>query len=837
MKISLKWLQDYVDISNELTPSELSRLFTLHTAEVEGFEDLAASLEKVVMGQIVTIHPHPNADKLRVTTVDVGSAHKGHAHIVCGASNIFEGQYVAVALPGSKVRWHGEGELVELKPAVLRGVESFGMICAADEIGLGDMGQTSDGILDLSALKQAPGTPLAKVLERDDIIFTVDNKSLTHRPDLWGHYGIAREIAAITDQKLKALTPQVVIPTEGSAPQVEIKAKKLCSRYMAIRLENVTIEPSPIWLQTRLKAVGHRPINNVVDITNYVMLELGQPLHAFDAERIEGGIVVRESYKDEKITTLDGVSRDLPEHTLVIADHAKVIAIAGVMGGSNSEISSSTTSLLLEAATFHPSSVRKTSVKLGLRTEAVQRFEKSLDQHLAQKALERACELILKICPAAKISGPIQDVKNWKDKIITVNLDLKRLFSKIGKELPFEEIKKILTHLEFGVVQKSSRALKITVPSFRATRDITMEDDLIEEIARLHGYENIEPRLPELPIKLPFENRERSLEHKAREILSRGLGFDEVYNYSFYSKKDIEKTLLLEELHVKILNYLSEDQTHLRVSLVPNILKNIVHNMKYLDQCKFYEIGRTYQDLQEYFPLEEKKICGVIVRAGKKGVEPSLSYPSAVFYEAKGTLESFLKQMGDFRFMMDKGQSFAPYAHPNRYGEYFVSQFCFGEEKPSEVAKNLPPLDDSQSFARVFELHPLVSKNYGLENFDIAIFEINFTRLVQMPFQEVKYRSLPRFPGIEIDISVVLDERFEIGGVQKIIMQADAELIQKVTLFDVYKGANLPAGKKALAFKVLLQTPDRTLTDEEMKKVQTNIFQKLQAVGGEIRGL
>ncbi len=807
MKISLNWLREFVNIPEDVDAKKLAMLFTIRTAEVEGVESQAAEFDKIVVGQILEIHPHPDADKLRVTKTSVG---KENVQIVCGGSNLSEGMYVAVALPGSRVRWHGEGDLITLEKTKIRGVESVGMICAGEEIGVEQPPGGGDrAILDLSPLKPEAGMPLAKLLEKDDTILTVDNKSLTHRPDLWGHYGIAREVAAITGEKLKPYKTDVKFPAKGEAFDVQVKNAGFCQRYIGIQIEGVKIEPSPVWMQKKLQAIGYRPINNIVDITNYVMAELGQPLHAFDTAKLEKGIIVREAKDGETIKTLDGVERKLSKDMAVIADHKKAVAIAGVMGGDNSEIDKSTTSILLEAATFHPSSVRKTSVKLGLRTEAVQRFEKSLDPNLAETAADRATELILQICPSAKIAGPKTDVKNFKEKNVTVQVNLSRVFSKIGVEIPVKKVIDILQKLEFKVSELPENRIKVEVPSFRATKDISIEDDLVEEIARMYGYENIEPRLPELPIKLPMENKERVKKHFAREILAEGLGFNEVYNYSFYGVADIKKSLLPEEVHIKVQNYLSEDQTHLRASLMPNLLKNVESNLKNFSEFKIFEVGRTYEDLQEYFPKEEKKICGVIVR-GKKSKDE-------VFYEAKGALEAFLETFRIPGMEMRKGESLCTYAHPNRYAGYYLKK-------------------NGEEIARVFELHPLVAKNYGIDGPKIGVFEINFTKLMSVEPKELKYKPVPKFPGITIDISVLIDKNREIGSLQKAIQSTDKQLIKNIKLFDVYEGGNIPQDKKALAFSILFQNEDRTLTDEESKKILEKIAAELQKLGGEIRG-
>lgn len=804
MKISLNWIKEFVNLPENLEAQKLADLFTARTAEIEQVENQGENLNNIVVGEILEILPHPDATKLQITKTSIGTK---TLQIVCGAPNIYVGQFVPVALVGSKVRWHGEGDFVTLEPAKIRGIESFGMICAGEEIGLE---ATPEGIMDLGKWAPSAGTPLANLFGLNDVIITVDNKSLTHRPDLWGHYGIAREIAAITGSPLKPFKTSVTFPATDEKLKIEVKDKKLCPRYLGVVMEGIKIEPSPDWLKKRLNAIGYRSINNIVDLTNYVMAELGQPLHAFDAHKIEGGIIVRKAKNNEPITTLDGVERKLTDDMLAIADHAKPLAIAGVMGGANSEISAATTAILIESATFHPSSVRKTSVKLGLRTEAVQRFEKSLDPALAEQAMDRICELILTVCPTATIHGAKTDIANFNTKKIAVSVDLKKVFSKIGVTIPTEEVLSILEKLEFKPVLSGKTKLKIEVPSFRATKDISIEDDLVEEIARMHGYENIAPQLPALPIKLPIENKERRLKHFARQVLSLGLGFHEVYNYSFYSLNDIKKTLLPLEPHIRVQNYLSEDQTHMRLSLMPNLLKNIGLNLKNFEEFKLFEIGRTYQDLQEYFPLEEKKIGAVIVKNKKNKAEP--------FYEAKGAVEEFLKMFRVKGYEMRKGETFCPYAHPNKYAAYYLKES--GEE-----------------LARIFEIHPLVAKNYNLEKAKIAVIEVNFSKLAALPIGTQKFKAIPKFPGIKIDISVLMDKNMEIGKIQRAIQNCDKHLIQEIKLFDIYEGPNIPADKKSLAFQILLQSDERTLTDEEMKNVQQKIFTELQKLGGEIRGL
>lgn len=804
MLISLNWLRDFVQLPKNIDPKDLGNELTLKTAEVEQVHKQEDEFNKMVVGQILELKKHPDADKLQVVKVSIGTK---TIQVVCGGSNLKEEMYVAITLPGAQVRWHGEGDLIEVQNTKIRGVESFGMIAAANEIGLPELQKGPKDILDLSDQKPKPGTPIAKLLDRDDTIFEFDNKSLTHRPDLWGHMGIAREVAAISGGKFTPLNPSPSIPTKGESAAVKVEDNELCPRYCGLIINNIKVEESPDWLKKRLRAVGHGTHNNIVDVTNYVVAELGQPMHAFDKNFIEKGIIVRRAKEKETITTLDDKKRELESSMLVIADHKKAVAIAGVIGGQNSEIKKETTSIILESANFNAGNIRRTSTKLGLRTDAVQRFEKAIDPQLSELAIKRAAELILKICPGAQIGGPITDINNSNSKPIKIELDTSQAASKIGVKLSLQEMKELLSRLEFDVIKKNDNTLSVTVPSWRATKDIRIEDDLVEEIARLYGYENIDPDLPKLPTRLPAENPERFKKHRLRELLSYGLGFDEVYNYSFYGKADIERCLLQEEGHIQLDNYLSEDQTHLRMSMTPNLLKCLQENIKNYKDCRLYEIGRTYKEIGEFFPLEEKKVVGVICLKGKT---------DSAFYEAKGATEEILKKFGPSKIKSAKGIEAVPYAHPTKALSY------------------LGP--NGQGLAKTFVLHPAVERHYELEGYSIAIFAVNFSSLMKSEPEEKKFQALDKFPSIEMDISVVIDRNTEVEKVQKAILSADQKLITEALLFDLYQGENVDKDKKAIAYKVVLQASDRTLTEEEMVQVKSKIFQNLEKVGGIIRG-
>jgi len=803
MHISQNWLKDFLDIKED--PKILANNLTLKTAEVESFQDESKSYENIVVGFILEVHAHPDADKLKIAKTSIG---KDTHMIVCGGENLKEGMYVAVALPGSEVDWHGEGKKMKIEKSKIRGVESFGMICASSEIGLTPSENEGEhDILDLSPLNPKPGTPIAELLEKNDIIYEFDNKTLTNRPDLWGHYGIAREISVLTGEKLKEYKTDVKIPKTGNQIDVSVHNPELCPRYCGLIIDNVTIEDSPNWLKKRLKACGHGIHNNIVDVTNYIMSELGQPMHAFDYSSIKGKIVVRTAVHGEKIKALDDKTYNLKETNLIIADIEKPIAIAGVIGGKDSSVNKNTTKIILEAANFNPGSVRKTSTQLGVRTDSVQRFEKSLDPHMTEPAIKKAAELILKLCPNAKILGPITDISNFDTKPLKTKLSIKKLHSKIGVEINKTLIIEILEKLEFKIKKVNEDILEVEIPTFRATKDVEMEDDLIEEVARIYGYEHIPAIIPVLPTRVPLENTERKNKHIIRTILSLGLGFNEVYNYSFYGKKDLENCLMNEDSHLLLENFLSENHTHLRTTLIPNLLTNIQTNIKNFNEFKIFEIGRTYKEIGDIFPLEEKKIAGTIVKKGKT---------DKIFYKGKSVINEILNSQKIKGIKEVSEIKNTPFGHPKKSISYLYY--------------------NGETIATLFTLHPLVQKNYGLEDYSVVMFEINFSKLMTLANSKFQYSEIPKFPKIEFDISVIINSKTEIKTIHDEIKKVDKKLITNIELFDIYEGKNIPENKKAVAFKITLQSPEKTLTDQEMTEIQNKIFNSLEKIGGEIRG-
>ena len=804
MKISLSWIRDFVDLP-ALPTADIANALTRHTAEVEGFEDLEELYKSMVVGRVISVKKHPGADKLVIAQTEIDKGKE--VQMVCGGQNLYPEMLVAVALPGSKVKWHGEGDLVELKEVAIRGEKSFGMICAGEEIGLtpdNTPGSKEVRICDLSELKVPVGTPLAKAIGKNDSILEVDNKSLTHRPDLWGHYGIARELAAIFDRPLKKLDTFLKCkPAKLSTRvKVDIESSTLCPRFSSCVMTGITVADSPDWLKARLRSAGMQPHNNIVDITNFVMLELGQPMHAYDRKIVgSDALKVRFAHAKEKLLTLEGGGHELTvDDPLVCNEKNEPLGIAGVKGGLKSGITNETTEIILEAANFDPVAVRKSAMRNNLRTDASQRFEKSLDPLLTETAIRRAIDLIEKLCPSA-VSGPITTAGEWKEKPRHITVDTKVLLSKIGISIPEKEVVQILKSLEFGV-SKKGKLLSVIVPSHRATRDVAIEEDIVEEVARIHGYGKIPAVLPALEMKLPLENPERFLKHLSRDIMAGSLGFTEVMTYSFYGTDRFKKCFIPEEGHFKVLNFLSLDQTHMRTSMTPNLLAVIAQNCKENAAMKIFEFGRTYKDIGHFMPLEQKRLTAVVAEKSES------------FYSAKGALTAFLEEFRIKKYELKKSTELLPYAHPN---------------------KSMDLIIDGQTVGVLFTVHPGVLKNFDIP-LSVSIFSINFNLLAAHGRELQKFVPLPRFPGMSFDVSVLTDKTKTVAEMEKTIRLGDKNsLIVDISLFDIYEGKNIPADKKSLSFSISLRHKEHTLTDAEFQELQSSIFKALEKSGGEIR--
>jgi len=806
MFISRNWLKDFVKIPDSLAAKELGLKLTMATAEVENIIDQTESLKGVVVGEILEIKKHPNADKLSLVIVDLG---KTKLSIVCGAPNIAKGQKVPVATIGT-ILPNG----MKIEKVKVRGEESSGMLCAEDELGLGS---DHSGILILDK-KLKVGEPLAKALGLDDIIYEIENKTLTHRPDLWSHYGLAREVAVILREKLKVYkVNKVPASAEAAAGKgkldIKIEDFKLCPRYMGVVLEGIEIAPSPDWLKKRVEAVGMRSINNIVDITNYVMMEIGQPLHAFDYDKLEGHkIIVRTAKAGEKIKTLDDKDRELDENILVIADARKPVAIAGVMGGANTEIDNKTKKVIIESANFDHVSIRKTQAKLGLRSEASIRFEKSLDPNITELGIKKAIELIFQLCPKAKAVSKIEDVKKFKLNQGPIKISFDLLNKRIGQALEPAKVKSILENLGF-VVKKQKDGLSILVPTWRATKDVSIPEDIVEEVARIYGYDNLKVTMPLVAMERPEINKERELEKKIKFILAYGFNLNEVYNYSFVGEEQVRKLELNLKDYVKVANPQAKEWNLLRRSLMPNLLENVVLNSRFYDDFGLFEVGSTYlaeakgakisNHETKYLPLQDKWLSGVIQE--KKNDKP--------FYIAKNVIAGLLSQL-HFDYKLEKINNVLPLAKKTRAVKVLVQNKEIGYI--SELADGL------------YEKLDLKIK--------VGFFEINLSQLTELYSDEIRYKTIPKFPSIELDVSMIISKNILWEKVNQLVKSVEKDLIRQVNFFDVYEGEGIPAGKKSIAFRIEYRSDDKTLTLDEVRIIHEKVLKTLEEnLGAQIR--
>ncbi|MBU4455315.1 phenylalanine--tRNA ligase subunit beta [Patescibacteria group bacterium] len=650
-----------------------------------------------------------------------------------------------------------------------------------------------------------------------DVIYDIDNKSITHRPDLWSHYGMAREIAAFLDVKLKkynANTTNLYANTTNQKMRIDVKIEdeKLCPRYMAVAVSGIKVEPSPEWMRERLIAAGSRPINNIVDITNYVMLELGQPLHAFDFSKISNDIkiIVRKAKQDEVIETLDGEKRRLDEEMLVIADKNKPIAIAGVMGGANSEVDGATTEIILESANFNFISIRKTSQKLGLRTESSIRFEKSLDPNLCELALAKAVELIKKICPEAKISGNPVDEKNFALNQGPIKLNLEWLNKIIGQEIEEKKVVKILNSLGFEIKQDtkcpSGHLVSVKVPTWRATKDISIPEDLLEEVARIYGYGNIASVMPIVEMEPPKINEEKLLEKKIKNTLAGAPALAEAYNYSFVGEEQLAKLGIDCASYVKLANPIAAHQTMLRQSLAPNLIENIRTNQARFERIGLFEIGSICLSAPgeidkggktgENLPYQEKRL-GIILAADEK---------INVFAQAKGIVEYLLMSL-DLPFTFQTTEIRPDWADESACAKINVFKRDIG---------------------LATKLNSKARRGLGLKK-EVAMVEISFAELFNIIKEQSmkKFRAYDKYPPAIRDLAFVVNEKILYNDIRDEIISFD-KLINKVELFDVYSGGKLGKAEKNLAFHIAFLAPDRTLTSEEVDELQKRLINRLE---------
>jgi len=807
MRVPLSWLRDYVDIKIPL--EELAHRLTMAGIEVEAVERIGARWDKIYVGEVLEVHPHPNADRLTIAEVECGGDKP--LIVITGAPNIKvgdKGLKVPPALAGaSLIDGHSpEHPEITLKPAKIRGVRSGGMICSELELGISD---DHEGIMILDP--EAPvGVPLADYL--GDVVFHLElSPNLVRCLSL---IGVAREVAALTGERVRL--PEVNLVAEGGPIEemvsVEIEAPDLCPRYSASLITGVTVGPSPPWLQRRLRAVGMRPINNIVDVTNYVMLELNQPLHAFDYEKIRGKrIIVRRAGGDKLFATLDGEERELLPDMLMIADKEGPVAVAGVMGGLKSEVTETTRQVLLESANFDQVSIRRTSQALRVRSEASIRFEKGLDPESTIPALTRASELIHKLA-GGQVGRGFADAYPRPGERKEILFPIREVERLLGVSVPLEEVVRILESLEFQVEVLSEERLKVIVPSYRG--DVNLPADLVEEVARIKGYDEIPTTL--LSGELPPQRINLSLywERRAREVLA-ACGLSEVITYTLVNRRELEAFPPwggeTKPEAVTIANPIVLDQNLLRTTLLPSLSKVLASNLRYQFQVRIFEIGRVYLPQEGDLPRERNTLA--LALAG--GEEKSIWGEGEVldFYDLKGVIETLLREMGI------KEYEFVPTVHPS-FSAHKVVHLLVGEE-PTLVGI----LGESQ-----------VGEVFDLGEGSVYLAEIDFDALCSQATSERRCEPLPRYPAITQDIALVVDEEIPARKVGQLIEEVGGALLAEVRLFDLYRGAPIPQGKKSLAYSLTYRAPDRTLTAEEVMKIQERIVRHLcEAIGARLR--
>jgi len=807
MKVSTEWLKDYVTLEN-VVAEDLAEQITRAGIEIDEVENRNKGVDKIVVGYIVSKEKHPDADKLNICIVNVGLEEE--LQIVCGAKNVDAGQKVPVALIGATMP-----DGMQIKKAKLRGVLSQGMICSAKELGLNEKllpKAQQEGIFVLPESVEI-GMPISHVLGLNDKVLDFD---LTpNRSDCLSMRGAAYEVGAILGREVNIPDPLEqlfeVSDTAAEHISVQISTPEFCSHYAARYITGVTITSSPQWMQNRLMAAGVRPINNIVDITNYVMLEYGQPLHAFDADKLnKGAIDVRLAKAGETLITLDGQERKLEPHMLLITDGVKPIALAGVMGGANSEVTDQTVNILLESAHFDGAIVRKTSRQLGLRSEASLRFEKEVDRGAVIPALNRAASLIASHAEGSVHHGIVESIVEPAQEV-TITLRLEKLNGVLGTDLSMLEVKTIFVRLNFDCADTAQGIIEVRVPTRRG--DITTDVDLMEEIARLYGYDNI----PTTPIEGPTTpgayTKPQALRRELRRLLTHG-GWQELISYSF-THPDLAAvfpSLTIGSKPVKLSMPMSEERSVLRTSIIPQMLDAATYNVnrKHPDLALF-EIGHVFFTEEEQLTVQPKEIPVLsLLLTGNKGQKQWNVTPVQVdFFDLKGSLESLFIHLGlqdSVTYVADQPEGY----HPGRSASIYL-------DNGSGVKVLLGTLG---------QVHPQLQLDRDLE--DVYVAELLLQPLFDNTDYELKYRDLPRYPAVERDIAVVVDQSTEAGALLATIREVAGELLQTVQVFDVYTGSKLGENKKSIAISLLYRHQERTLTDEEITTVHGTVVTALE---------
>lgn len=804
MKISYNWLKQFIKIDwkSEETAALLTDL-GLEVETVEKYQSVKGGLEGIVVGHVLSCEKHPNADRLKVTMVDLGEG--APVQIVCGAANVAAGQKVPVATIGSTL-YDADGNAFVIKKGKIRDVESFGMICAEDEIGLGN---SHDGIMVLDE-KLKPGTSVAKVFKvENDEIFEI---GLTpNRADAMSHLGVARDLRAGMIQKGtpgELITPSVSnfrIDKRTLKIDVKVDNAKLAPRYCGVTISGVTVKPSPEWMQNRLTSIGLTPKNNIVDVTNYVMHELGQPLHAFDAAKINGKVIVKTVEAGTKFVTLDEVERSLHEEDLMICDEKGPLCIAGVFGGKQSGVSETTTNIFLESAYFNPVSVRKTAKRHGLNTDASFRFERGIDPTITEYALKRAALLIQEMA-GGEITSDVIDIYPKKIEDATVFLNFAKTAKLIGQELPKETIKKILASLDIKVNSATDGGLGLTIPAYRV--DVQREIDVIEDILRVYGYNNINFTKK---LNATVANSSRTEDYKVQNIIAAQLnsfGFHEMMANSLTTAEYVSLTESLSADHnVTMLNPLSNDLATMRQSLLFSALEAAAYNINRKNQdLKLFEFGKTYHKLPSNY--QENKHLTLLLSGNRHAeIWNNIQKPTD-FFMFKGYVDSVLSRLG-----IEKIKSVP------------VEVDLFAEGMSYQVG--------TEVLVRFGTIRKNILKHFNIKQ-EVFFADFHWDAVLKLISNKIKFADIPKYPEVRRDLALLVDEQVSFDSIYQTARQSEKSLLKEVQLFDVYTGANLPEGKKSYAVSFTLQDDSKTLTDEQIEKVMSKLQKNFAAELGAV---
>lgn len=789
MKISLNWLQDFIDLT-ETDNEKIKSVITANTAEIETMESQGGLLKNVVLAQLEKLEPHPNADKLQLATVNDG---KITIKVVCGGSNLYEGMKVAFAHVGTVVKFGND--LVALKKAVIRGVESIGMICASPEIDLEAIypRKQEKDVMDLTSVEAPLGTSIDQALGLGDTVIHIDNHAINNRWDLFSHRGFAREFVANQFGKWKKQT-EFKIPKNPMPPPIEyvLKDKVTGSRYLGIYLANVTVKESPAWMQQRLNAMGIRPISNLVDITNYVMLETGTPLHAFDIEQIKGRKwTQRLSKKGEKVVTLDKKEHELMNDVVVFEDGHEIFDLCGIMGGYQSGITEKTNKIWLHCPVYNKTLVRRASRALGHSSDASTIFEKGVDPEMTPTGLARAVQLILESCPEAQVASQMLDVRSEKPKIRKIKLRAAQLEKLIGEALTAKEVERILKALDFGL-KKERGGWQVTIPNHR--NDITIEADLVEEVARIHGYDNIPFITPVTAITPTPVNPRRELEKMIKDQLV-AMGFNEIYTFAFVGPELLGKCGMVQnDATLELANPISADLSLMRQSLLPRMLETVEQAWRHEEKFRLFELSKIYFKKGE-------------------GVEERTTLIMATAGEDFRILQGVAEAMG-LTVEHVSGRAGSPAEHPGRRAVLTARGKTVGS---------------------LYEVHPTTLKAFDIKS-RVTVAEVDLEVIHAMKLDRwSKFKELPRFPSVKLDVSLAIPGRELAAKYFDLIAKTDKTLIEHIELIDEYVGEKLSTGQRGLTYSITYRAEDRTLTEEEVNKIHAQVITNLKANGALIR--